>query len=340
MIEVETLAEIGYHADAAQAQQVAGARAALQSFGQGIDYPLPPLAHAFHPFQRGEIDILAAFTGSGKSTAVRSFCFGWLANRVHVIYGGFEMGVEKSRLAFAATAVGIDPGPVLSGRWEQWSDYLHRRAEVEAELQEMADPYSPWGNLDFPSHPVVTPASIKAMGDLALERERGSPFGSIIIVDHMDHLDSRTPPYEASRGVCAAILNHATEYGTRWLCASQLNRSGNVGGDIFWRHRPVQEQMILHGSTKAQIATRVFGVYRPLDPSASPDALKAVREGRADMSTVVSKGLTAFNLVKHRWTGASGTRLLVGYDKGKLTDLPTPDAIAAAQRQHGINTSY
>lgn len=329
----------------AQAGQVLDAVGHLESLGGMVGYPFHGWYELAGTIQPGEVDFLAAASGQGKTTAVRSIIERLVSDNIGVIYGGFEVAPEAHRVGFAAMLAGIDPGDVLSGDWNTWEPAIlaHARGKVRAQLAAMKGP--PWDALHIVPHDHVTPRAVHDIGDLALTFEAEYPRGVVCIVDHVDHLGAAgAKSYGASVEVTSAIHDHAKRHGTRWLVTTQVhNRTAGAGGDKFWRHRPIPVMALKNGQHKEEIATRIFGVYRPLKTGVTVDELKAVSEGRSEMRTVLADGVSCVDCMKHRHHGTKvGSRVLLGWEKGRLVDLPTPDALMVEAGKHGIrtNTNY
>ena len=326
----------------AQGHQVAAAMQKLHHPGTGVSYGFPALDDVAGEIQCGEVDFLAAASGQGKSTAVRSIIERAIARGVRVIIGGFEMGSESHRTALAAMACDVDPGDILSNDWLHWPTEKHLAAfkRLEATLADMQNP--PWDCLHFVDRNHVTPDAIKEIGDMAVALESHSPQGTLCIVDHIDHLGpDGERSYGASVAVTSAVHSHAKQYGTRWLVTTQLhNRTMSGGGDRLARHKDISPEAIKNGQHKEEVATRIFGLYRPLRGDATPDELKAVVAKKAELSTVLSKNISMLNCIKHRHHGNRvGTRITLGWEHGRLTDLPDDEARALEAQREGIHTS-
>lgn len=336
-----SVVERKWQAEDAQRSQVNGALGRLFSSTPGVPYGFDAWDAVAGDIQPGEVDFLAAASGQGKTTAVRSLVERAVCRGVRVVLGGFEVSPEQQRMAFAAMLAGLNPGDVLSGEWAQWSPerYVSAVKEVEVMLTAMSRP--PWDCLHLVAHGHVTAAAIHDIGNLAVSLESGAPFGVLCVVDHIDHLGPEgARNYYASVEVTSRLHAHAKKFGTRWLVTTQIhNRTAGAGGDRFHRHRDVQVAWIKNGQHKEEIATRIFGLYRPLRAGVTPAELKAVVDGGAEMRSVLAQGVSCVNCLKHRHHGErAGSRVLLGWERGRLTDLPMPDVIAIQASQHGIRT--
>ena len=81
--------------------------------------------------------------------------------------------------------------------------------------------------------------------------------------------------------------------------------------------------MIYMGGHKEQYADLFLGTYRPLNPGATKDQLAAVRDGNADVSTILAPNTTAINVIKHRLRGERrGDIITLGYWRGEIINEP------------------
>ena len=234
---------------------------------------------------------------------------------------------------------GVDPGFVISREWEGWEPHLYDDAKKRVREAWNSLNVTPWNGLHITEHPHVSVRAIREMGDMALSIAGDHPFGVLCIVDHVDHMGAAgASSYKTSVEAVAAIHDHAKQYGTRWLVTTQVhNRTAGAGGDRFWRHRPIP---IKNGQHKEEIATRIFCAYRPLKIGVTPDELKAVIDGRAEIGTCLANGVTAVDCLKHRHFGSRvGERVLLGWENGRITDLPMSDRLAQESAKHGIKSN-
>lgn len=342
-----------------RATQVREAEHRILVEGEGVPYPWHDLDQLAAPIQEGEVDMIAADSGMGKSTLVTSAIERWLDMGVQVVVNCSEIPAKIMRSHLAMLRLGIYPAPILSGEmkrgleeqvkrevenganiheaWERiFAPYNAIKRDVAAEIRQMEDA-GLWENLHVVDADFADARALQHQGDLAKALEK--PSAPVMnVVDHIDHLPDGDLLRESKKSL-NTVKNHAKSNGTRWLLTSQLNRSGAVGGDLLWRHRPVQEPWISSGKHKTMICWRVFGAFRPLKPEVTSDELKAVREGRADVSTVVWDGVTCLNTIKHRHFGSRvGKRVLLSWEYGKVIDAIPSVRAALESKEHGIRT--
>ena len=328
-------------AEDAQKAQSRDAKAQLYQFGSAIAWPWQTMTDTLGPIQRGTVHYLCAPSGNGKTTMAGSLVLDWLNKGVTVVMGGFERDPGSLRRLLAAMSLGLNPGDVLGGEWEHHDDFSHKLAAMEERVGEMIEGRAPWDALHLIEDDHVSLRAIDNIGNIARAHD-GSGSSVICIVDHIDHLGpDGSKGWGASSDAVYAIHAHAKKYNTRWLAFSQMNnREGGKTGDKFWRHRSIPFGAVSNGQTKEQTAWTMTGLYRPLRPDVTGDDLKAVAEDRKALTDVLWSGVTAMNVMKHRDHGERvGTKMLLGWEHGKIVDAPQSVKLAVEAKVHGIHTS-
>jgi hypothetical protein len=90
---------------------------------------------------------------------------------------------------------------------------------------------------------------------------------------------------------------------------------------------------------KDQIATTMFGVFRPMDPSVDDKLLADAKEGRAEGWKVAMPHTMGVADMLSRYGGARPDRtLLLDYHDGLLASKPASDFMAMEAAHHGIHT--
>ena len=336
----DSRAFVRHDAEAAQKAQSADARKANTEFGYGVPWPWQAVTDAQGEIQRGTVHIIAAPSGNGKTTFAASAALLWIAQGVTVIYGGFERSPLDLRRYFAAMSLGLHPGRVLSGRWEKADDFVSQNRAMDERLAEMEAGLAPWDKLHFLDHDYVSPRAIRD-GGLMAQAHDGEGLGAVAIIDHADHLgEGRAEGLKASVNVLTAIHRHAKEENTRWLVFKQINnRELNRSGTALPRHRPMPVSSIALGQLAEEVSWTVSCLYQPLALDVSPDAIKAVNEGRAELKAVLWDGVTALCLLKDRDMGQAGKITLLGWENGRIVDAPASVKLALEAKAHGIRTA-
>lgn len=335
----ETRAFVQWEAAEAQVEQAKEARKRNAAYGHGVAWPWEAVTATMGEIQRGTAHLIAAPSGNGKTTFAASAALRWIQQGVTVIYGGFERSPHDLRRYFAAMSLGLHPGRVLSGRWEQDDDFPAQLRAMDERLAEMEGRLLPWDKLHFADHDYVSAGAVQDIGRLAKEHDTG--MGSVAIIDHADHLgEGRADGIRASVHVLTGIHRHAKEQNTRWLVFKQVNnRELNKSGSTLPRHRPMPVSAIALGQLAEEVSWTVNCLYQPLRPDVTADEIKAVNEGRAELRTVLWEGVTALCLLKDRDMGQAGKITLLGWEHGQLVDAPASVRLALEAKQHGITTA-
>lgn len=263
----------------------------------------------------GELCIVTAFSGGGKTLFTNNFVHDTLVQQEPVYYLGLETKPSLSLLHFACIKLGYYVGDVISGAAKLRPDWPDMERALRAEIGA--------GYRD--SYPLIInrerwldlPRLTKAMQEAAFYGARW------VVIDHMDHLATpeHTSLYQASVQTTRRLVEMAQEYGLRVLALSQLNNEA-VRGDVLARHMPPRPEMVYMGGHKRQVATTMLGIYRPLDPDVSPEDLKAARAGKLDVQKVIQPHVMAIALMKHRHYGnREGSIVKLGVEHGRLYDL-------------------
>lgn len=323
----------------AQREQAKSARKSLLDFGGGIPWPWQAMTDVYGKINKGTVHTVAAPSGNGKTTFAMSLALQLIDAGVSVVYGAFERSVEDSRKYAAAMSLGLHPGRVLSGRWEDDDDFRSQFNAVDERLVEMQSGAMPWNKLHFVTHDYVSASAIRDMAMVASAHDTGA--GSVNLVDHADHLgEGRADAIRSSVGVLTEIHRTAKEMGVRWVVFKQVNnRELNKAGTVLPRHRPIPVSAIALGQYAEEVSWTVSCLYQPLRLDVTADELKAVNEGRAELKSVLWEGVSCLALLKDRDMGQAGKKVLLGWDNGRITDAPDGVRLAVEAKLHGIKTN-
>jgi len=300
---------------------------------------LPPDAYLHLPYRDldavlggwapGEIHFACAFSGGGKTLFVSNVELDLLRAGKRIYHIGLETKPALVRLHMACLRLGVFYGDVVSGalkdqpHWPELADTL--RAEVRRD-RVRAD--------DF----IVNNAQwLNVQGLTAGLEEAAALECDLVVIDHVDHL--ATPDnaslYQASVATIKTLHALTVRHGLRVLALSQLNNDA-VRADRLAVHMPPRPEQVYMGSHKRHVATSMLGIYRPLSDTASPETLKAVREGRAEPSTVIEPNVMALVCMKNRNYGSrEGKRVLLSVDKGRLSNLNERDRYTSDAARRG-----
>lgn len=294
------------------------------------------------PLVPGRLTYVAAFPGGGKTTFLTQCLDSWIKQGKRVLYLPLEANPGEVYVRLACMELGLSADDVLSMR-------LRLRADAGDPIaQQQIDALT---------------AAFRAMkGDKALlQALRIEPIDALnlrtfhralkvaeaaecdlVVVDHVDHIESEeggpTSGIATSDAMQALALKAAKALSIPMVLATQLN-SGRTGGDRLAHYRPPVCDWLYNKGKKEQVAANILGLSRMLDPHAEPDALKDVREGRRDVTTVVLPDVMAVTGMKLRYGGALKEKTVpLRYRHGLISDLDTSDALGFAASRHGIFT--
>lgn len=268
------------------------------------------------PVVPGEVAILAAPSGGGKSEVAENIAAWHVRAGRRVYLASLEVRPEETRLKMAARACGRHPGNVLSfsdrplyvregePRWD---------ADVTRALEEQNRDL-----LRLSPHETLDAAAVEEIGATA-----SAVRADLLIIDHIDHVSDSggQTATGASIDVTRALHRVAKRYRLPVIATSQLNVHGR-GGDRFASYKPVRLESIKYGGVKMEIASIVLGIYRPLAKNATSEQKKAVESGQADDGTVLEPNMIALNVLKCRARGdAIGKRIALRWDHGTIRDL-------------------
>lgn len=300
----------------AEIQQVEEARRELERpLSQYLDWPYGSLAHLMGQWAPGELAIAAAFSGGGKTLFTTNVEHELLTQRQTVYHIGLETTPARVRLHFACLTLGYYVGDVLSGEAKKRPDWPDMERALRAEI-------NAGFRADYPL--VVNGERWLDLPRLTKALEEAAFYGAkLVVIDHMDHL--ATPEhqslYQASVQTTRRLVEMTQELQLRVLALSQLNNDA-VRGDVLTRHYPPRPEMIFMGGHKRQVSTYQLGIFRPLRPGISPDALKDVRAGKVDVASVLHENVMGVACMKHRHYGNREGRVVkLGVVRGRLSDL-------------------
>lgn len=316
------------------AEQVGAALADLDRDASAfLRLPYPSLDAIVRGIAPADIWFFAAFSGRGKTTLLTSLVQ-WLLDTGRVVY---YMGLEskpseiRTHIACKRPDIDLDPGDVLSGELIEQPHWPATRLKIEDALIEQAkDPLR--SQLYVNGEEYIDAARLT----LALE-EASDVNADVVIIDHIDHVTSFDggSQWEQSVKACHAALTAAKRHQLRLLVATQLNNEV-VRGNIMAQFHPPQPHHVYLGGNKRQIAAGMLGLYRPLKQGVTKDELAAVRDGEADVSTILEPNTMGISVMKHRKYGRfEGKKVLLGVERGRVVEISERDQYATAYDARG-----
>jgi KaiC/GvpD/RAD55 family RecA-like ATPase len=277
--------------------QLADATARIHEDSSGYPhYPWRDLASLAGPMCPGDLILVAARTGGGKSLFLQNLFDSLIRSGMPGLYIGLEQGPEVLRVKWACMAMDIQPKIVLAAGEARgtpiWDDAM---GKVQRHLAWQRDEWVR-ERAHFATTRRINAAGLKRWTDWGVAL--GCQF---VIVDHVDriaHGDGKNSFHEMSETVRLAkelaVQNHIV-----MLVASQMGRPADAAEQFM----PPSLHALRGGGTKEEESDTVLGVYRPLKPSVSDKQLKLVRQGLARRDDIVEPSTMAVMVLKHRLEG-------------------------------------
>jgi hypothetical protein len=170
-----------------------------------------------------------------------------------------------------------------------------------------------------------------------------------VVVDHIDHITSggKGNDFSVASEVNDRATDMAKEYGVVLVAMSQANAEAiRRTPDHLAKYAPLIDTQVWMGSKKRQVATSMLGLFRPLrtmrpgdDADAYKKALADARAGTEPPQTMLELGVTGVSLMKSRTYGSrEGQKVLLGYDRGAVMELPLDRRRDLEASHHWIHT--
>ena len=281
----------------------------------------------------GTVHIVACPSKGGKTTLMRSATDLWARNGDRIYFGGFEMPAKMLRAMYAADECGVDPGDVVTGAWLSRPDKDELRLRLREAFQRQEDPASHHRNIAYSAFSHVTTQAIRTM-----MRQAADWGAKAVIVDHTEHVDVGMGgnAYGTAVAVCQLLESAAKEYEVVVIATSQLN-TADKRTDPWRDHRALRTEHVAFGAKKEQIATTMFGFVRPVKPDLTKEEKSQVESRERSVYDMLIPHVNQANLIASRpYASRIGNRALVGWERGRIVDLPPNMALDVQASQHGI----
>lgn len=299
---------------AAQQRQAALALGA-QDYAAAPRWPWPALAELIGPLLPGDLIVVGARPGAGKTTFALNAVQALAAAGTPWLYIGQEMAPEQLRRKWAALRCGLPAAPVLRNDWAHLP--AGAREQVDADVLAQTAP------------PLV---ALAHFADARRLDVRGlvqwvEPFasagpGRVVVLDHVHRLrhggDANALTYETAEAVrtCKEL---AVKHGLVFLVAAQLNRADR---DVLADYLPPPLSSLKQTGALEEEADTVLFLHRALGPDTGVAALREVRQGQRAIADVADENIMAVRVGKHRIDGSAVDRTvrLVVDAAGRLTE--------------------
>lgn len=276
--------------------------------------PWDSLDRIVGPLWPGEMWILAAATGNGKTTTLMNLLDGWQQAKRRVVFLSLEQRPALMRLYWSALRLNLPMRKVLEN---DLSDFERQR--VRADLAKQRDE-----NL---VHFVTVSGGLTMLAVQALFDYAVDVFADVIVIDHLHHLSVlQGNDYQALRNLCHELHALAAGTGIPVVCGAQLHRDKE--GDMLAPFLPPKPTAIQGGEVIRQVCHVALGLFRPLIETFGPADAQAVRMGKAKIGPLLEPHTIGVHVLKHRIRGeALGDVVKLRYEHGRITCRETEDRV-------------
>lgn len=220
------------------------------------------------PLLPGEVHMVGAITGNGKTAFLMSQMEGWAERQVPVLYIPLELDPSDLRRQWAAWQLGL---PWVNVARNDWAGLPEGSQDAhEAMVAEQAE--NPF--VHFPPDRRITIARLAQWVGRAVD-EAGV---KVVVVDHFHRMDFgpatsnyRVQVTEAAR----ALRDVAREHSVVVVAAAQLNQDPHP----LDRYFPPTLKRLKESSGISEEASTVLMLSRVLKESVTPESLQLLREG-------------------------------------------------------------
>jgi hypothetical protein len=296
---------------------------------QGIDR----MAGSMAP---GEIWMVGAQTGSGKSLLCQNLMDDLIAQEIPTLYIGTEQDVEVLKIKHSCIRAGVSPRLILKPHPEEVATTAYQAAQdaVRFELRWMRSneiaPLALFANTEYVNRDEL----VKWIDGGVKKYNIGC-----VIVDHIDQVDHGTGinPIQEATGTLQLLHTQARRHQIPIVVASQVKRRS----DAIRKYAPPEDQDFAGTSGKERIASVMLGLWRPLRTDMAVKELRellhSAKHGNSSEDRVYQPGTMGVRLLKDRLGEAPGKQCLLSVCRGgKLEDDPaTTHGIRTRERDFG-----
>jgi replicative DNA helicase len=283
-------------------------------------YPWAKLARLAGPMCPGDLIMIAARTGGGKSLFLQNLFDALIVSGLAGTYIGLEQSPDKLRRKWACLRGGVSPRLVMAADEDERGsvEWHHAMDVVQRELDWQKKP--PVRHLaHFSATRMINARGLKTWTEWAVDQ--GCAFVIVDHIDRVDHGDGKNSFHEMSRTIRLA-KELAEKHGIIMLLATQVSRPG----DALEKFMPPSLHQLRGGGTKEEESDTVLGVYRPLKPGTTDKDLKAVRQGMRTADTILEPNTMGVMVLKHRLDGPVANKVVqLRVEHQRVLDMPERD---------------
>lgn len=290
----------------------------------GFRWPWPTLDRATGPLPIGDLAVVLAQTGSGKTTFTASL-LNQLPSSTPALVFATEIPDDRYLSALAARRAGLHPDRVQQGLWGQagWrmledeARKRHREAVMELEF----------GNITIAPHLRLRASQLR--DTLLAEADKSGP--QVVVVDHFQAIT-----HDLRDGVAAvqATLELLQDFALRQYVTVIVTNQVHVRGQ-GGHPKPtdcVHLAGVFGGQALGQAASQVLGVHRVFAKTdhrgiaITPAFLTEYRRLNGNESTLWDREAVAIDLPKIRYDahGNVGSEVRLAYRDGQYWDDAHP----------------
>ena len=270
--------------------RVSGALSILDNPDPGISWPWPNLTEATDTMCGGDLVLIAAYTGSGKTTFLQNCQNTWARKGIRQMYFGTEQAVDTLTLKAACLNTGIFFRDARRGRVKgRFFKALKEAVKAQA--------HAPFSNITY--YPDPEPSG----DDLEKAIRYGAKQGvKVFIVDYLGRvrLPGKKAEWVEGKELVVRLKNLAVKLKVLVIAAVQVNGNAN---DKLQKYYPPDPDNFQWGKAPAREADQVIGVFQPVKKGVHEDALDAFRRGEVDLNKVVEPHSAAAVVLKFREEG-------------------------------------
>lgn len=287
-------------------------------------WPWEDLDDLVGPMLPGDLAVVFALTGNGKTTFLLSAMEEWARRETSTLFIPLEMDAHECRARWAAWKLGLNPVHVLRNQWDALDKYGRRlmpegaRDDFEATLHDqIASPY-----IHF-----ATPKFITTDGIGRWVRWAHANLGvRQVVLDHFQRVDHQGGQADAAshrlavQGTARMLRDLARELGIVIVAAAQANRSP----DPLDAYKPPLLARLKDAAGIGEEAVSVITLSRKLDPKATKQQLAQVRAGTLEETAVALAGQMLVTCRKHRLDGEARDRRVTLYVRNGKVESFSP----------------
>lgn len=292
---------------------------------------VPSLDELTGPFAPGEVVVIGAREGQGKSVFCLNLFDDMVRQQVPALYIGTEQAPKILKQKHACFCLGENPRALFKPTLAEIASGSHAElvARIDEGLRWFLEP-AVRRTAIYANTPHIDRATISQWVGGGV-RKYGIRVAIIDHVDHVNHGEGRNPVHELTQTIRLA-LKLAKELDITVVMASQLKRSN----DQITRYSPPDASDLAGASEKERSASLILGLWRPLRDDMSIDDVRkmiaAAKSGRGEEDQIYKPRAMGVKILKDRLGDAPGKRVELQLIAGNRL---APDEAST----HGIRTT-